>query len=216
LNDSHGTNREKATDAQLFALCDQLMADEVLFVAFSNVGVQKYFQTDDYLKIHHKITDYWQKGDGDTYLGDLMLVEAIVRMVCAGSLPQVNSRETSEFIEKHRPHRHDDSSLMAPSPASLDEVLEFLNDIRDYDGIADICAEAHVAYQSGDRDRIEKIRSQESYLVERFRRKNGYMEKLGYLEGFAVLRDLLSGEYKRELSSDRLREKIEQSLQFWQ
>ncbi|MDG1709092.1 MAG: hypothetical protein P8H03_10040 [Emcibacteraceae bacterium] len=216
MSNPDGTNREKANDEQIFAICDQLIADEILNKAFQKVGVHDYFELEDYLKIHHKITDYWQNGNADTYLGDLMLVEAIVRKVSTGSLPQVNSRETSEFIEKHLPHRHDDGSLMAPSPATLEEVLEFLNDIREVDGISDICTEAHEAFQSGDRDRIEKIRCQESYLAERFRRKNGYMEKLGYIEGFAVLRDLLSGEYKRELSSDRLRDKIEQSLQFWQ
>jgi len=30
-----------------------------------------------------------------------------------------------------------------------------------------------------------------------------------------VLRDLLSGEYKQELNSERLKARIEQGLQFW-
>ncbi|MDG1438681.1 MAG: hypothetical protein P8P98_06850 [Emcibacteraceae bacterium] len=60
MDDFHGTNRNKATDAQLFALCDQLMADEGLIGAFREVGVDGYFKMKDYLNIHHKITNFWQ------------------------------------------------------------------------------------------------------------------------------------------------------------
>lgn len=212
---NHGTNREKATDEELFKLCDKLWEDEELNVAFRRVGKTDYFTMDEYHKIHIIITEFWQEGGGDTYLGDLMMAEAIVRRHATGEFVDIDGLETRIFIEKHRPHRHDDGSLATPERASLDEVLEFISDMMTMDGIEDFCEEVEASLQSGDRERIEAMQRKENYYAERYRRKKGYMEKLGYTEAFCVMRDLIKGEYKRELQSDRLREKVEQSLGFW-
>ena len=208
-------NRDKATDGQIFELCRRLWANEMLYAAFKRVGREDYFEMDEYLKIHEIVTEYWQEGDGNTYLGDLFMSEAILRRFAAGDFPDIESNESSAFIERHRPHRHDDGSLMQAIPVSTDEVLEFIGDLRVMPGIEEFCDQSAVAFASGDRDKIEEMQLRESYLAERFRRKKGYMEKLGYIEAFNVIRDLLKGEFKQDVDSERLKARIEQSLQFW-
>lgn len=210
-----GSNRDKAADGDIVTVCERLLANETLNSAFKNVGTSGYFEMADYLKIHDIITIYWQETGGDIYLGDLLIAEAVCRRVVAGEFSAIDSDETKAFIKKHRPHRHADGSLIHPGPATVDDVIELIKDLRSLDNIKEICVEAADAFQSGDRNRIEEIQSQEFYLAERYRRKKGYMEKVGYQEAFTVLSDLLSGEYKQELNSKRMRKRIKQGLGFW-
>ena len=42
------------------------------------------------------------------------------------------------------------------------------------------------------------------------------MEKLGYIEAFNVMKDLLKGGFKQDINSERLKDRIQQSLQFWE
>lgn len=211
-----GTNREMATEAQIYALCELLWNDEMLHPALLRVGTRGYFDMDEYLHNHKMITEFWQATGGDVYLGDLFLAEAIVRKVSADEFSCIDCKESLNFIRKHRPHRHDDGSLVHNVPASVDEILELIVDLKSMVGAKEFCDQTEAAYQAGDREKIEKIQSKENYLAERYRRKKGYMDKLGYSEAFTVLRDLLSGEYKKELDSDRLKARIEQGLQFWE
>lgn len=210
------TNRDKATDEQIFVLCRRIWADEMLYAAFNRVGIDDYFEMDEYLKIHEIVTDYWQEGNGNIYLGDLFLSEAILRRVAFGVFPDIDSDESRSFIERHRPHRYDDGSLKQPVPVSVEEVLEFIEDMRKMPGIEEFCDNSDKAFSSADREKIEEMQLKESYLAERFRRKKGYMEKLGYIEAFNVMKDLLKGEFKQDINSERLRERISQSLQFWE
>lgn len=210
------TNRDKATDEQIFELCRRIWANEVLYAAFNRVGLHGYFEMDEYLKIHTVVTDYWQEGDGNTYLGDLFLSEAILRHFVAKDFPDIESAESCAFIEKHRPNRHADGSLKQPEPVSVDEVLEFIEDLRKMPGIEEFCDNSDKAFSSADRNKIEEMQLKESYLAERFRRKKGYMEKLGYIEAFNVMKDLLKGEFKQDINSERLKDRINQSLQFWE
>ena len=210
-----GTNRDKATDEQIFALCELLWTHEELHPAFVRVGDDGYFDMDEYIRVHNIVTEYWQATGGDVYLGDLFLSEAIVRKVAADIFPDVRSDKTKNFIQRHRPLRHEDGSLMNPLPASVDEILDLIVDLRSMIGVKELCDQAEEAYQNGDREKIEEIVAKENYLAERYRRKKGYMEKMGYSEAFTVLRDLMCGEYKQELDSDRLKARIEQGLQFW-
>jgi len=210
-----GTNREPATDAQIIVLCELLWADENLHQAFNRVGINGYFDMDEYMSVHNMITEYWQASGGDVYLGDLFLAEAIVRHVADDLFPELDCRETHNFIRKHRPKRHDDGTLMHAIPATVDEVLELILDLKTMVGVKEFCDQSEEAYNNGDRDKIEEIQSKEHYLAERYRRKKGYMDKMGYTEAFNVLRDLLCGEYKQELDSQRLKSRIEQGLQFW-
>ncbi len=210
-----GTNRDKATLEQIFKLCEILWTDETLHGAFVRVGVDGYFDMDEYLAIHETVTGYWQELGGDVYLGDLFLSEAIVRKVAADVFPDIDSEETRNFIQRHRPIRNEDGSLLHGVPASVDEVIELIEDLRSMIGVQELCDQAKAAYERGDREKIEEINAKENYLAERYRRKKGYMEKMGYSEAFTVLRDLLSGEYKQDVNSERLRERVEQGLQFW-
>lgn len=210
-----GTNRDKASNEQIFALCQLLWTDETLHASFNRVGVDGYFDMDEYIRIHNMVTEYWQATGGDIYLGDLFLAEAIVRNVAADVFPEVDCKKSRDFISRHRPHRQEDGSLMHAIPASVDEVLELIVDLKSMIGVEELCDQAEAAYEAGDRQKIEEIVSKENYLAERYRRKKGYMEKMGYSEAFTVLRDLLCGEYKQELDSDRLKKRIEQGLQFW-
>lgn len=209
------TNRDKATDEQIFELCRRIWANEELYAAFNRVGIDGYFEMDEYLKIHEIVIEYWQEGDGNTYLGDLFLSEAIIRRFVAEEFPDIESDESRAFIEKHRPQRHDDGSLMQAVPVSVDEVLEFIEDLRKMPGIEEFCDNSDKAFSSANRDKIEEMQLKESYLAERFRRKKGYMEKLGYIEAFNVMKDLLKGEFKQDINSERLKDRINQSLQFW-
>jgi hypothetical protein len=216
LNDNfEGANRDKATDGQIFNLCERLWTDEILHHSFFHVLLDGYFEMDDYLLIHNIITDYWQELGGDVYLGDLMIAEAIVRNVAADEFPVINSDETRAFIEAHRPHRHDDGSLMHAVPATVDEILDLIMDLKPMIGIKELCDKSQAAYASGDRDKIEACNLKENYYAERFRRKKGYMDNVGYSKAFNLLRDLMAGEYKQQLNSARLRARIEQGLQFW-
>lgn len=210
-----GTNRDIASDAQIYALCELLWNDEMLHSALLRVGTRGYFDMDEYLHNHKMITEFWQATGGDIYLGDLFLAEAIVRKVAADEFSCIDCKESMKFIRKHRPHRHDDGSLVHNVPASVDEVLELIVDLKSMVGVKEFCNQTEEAYEAGDREKIEEIQSKEKYLAERYRRKKGYMDKMGYSEAFTVLRDLLGGEYKQELDSDRLKERIEQGLQFW-
>lgn len=210
-----GTNRDKATNEQIFALCQLLWTDEDLHTAFNRVGVDGYFDMDEYIRIHNIMTEYWQATGGDIYLGDLMLAEAVVRKVAADKFTEIDCRQSITFIDRHRPIRNEDGSLMHAIPASVDEVLELIQDLRKMIGVEELCDQAQIAYQAGDREKIEEIVSKENYLAERYRRKKGYMEKMGYSEAFIVLRDLMGGEYKQDVNSARLKERIEQGLQFW-
>ncbi|MBL4601610.1 MAG: hypothetical protein JKY84_02580 [Emcibacteraceae bacterium] len=210
-----GTNRDKATNKQIFALCQLLWADEDLHPAFNRVGEDGYFDMDEYIQIHNIVTEYWQALGGDVYLGDLFLAEAIVRKVASDKFPNIDSGKTTSFILKHRPHRHKDGSLMNSIPASVNEVLELIEDLREMIGVEELCEQSKVAFEGGDRAKIEELVAKENYLAERYRRKKGYMEKMGYNEAFTVLRDILCGEYKQELNSTRLKKRIEQGLQFW-
>lgn len=210
------TNRDKATDEQMFELCRRIWADELLYAAFKRVGLHGYFEMDEYLKIHTIVTDYWQEGDGNTYLGDLFLSEAVLRHFAAGDFPDIESNESRAFIDEHRPNRNADGSLKQPEPVSVDEVVEFIEDLRKMPGIEEFCYNSDKAFSSADRDKIEEMQLKESYLAERFRRKKGYMEKLGYIEAFNVMKDLLKGEFKQDINSERLRDRISQSLQFWE
>ncbi|MBT6033764.1 MAG: hypothetical protein HOH19_14410 [Kordiimonadaceae bacterium] len=204
-----------ASQAQIFALCELLWNDEMLHSALLRVGVKGYFDMDEYLHVHKMITEYWQATGGDIYLGDLFLAEAIVRKVTTDEFSCIECKESIDFIKKHRPHRHDDGSLVHNVAASVDEILELIIDLQSMVGVREFCDQAETAYDMGDREKIERVQSKENYLAERYRRKKGYMDKLGYNEAFTVLRDLLGGEYKKELNSDRLKARIEQGLQFW-
>lgn len=210
-----GTNRDKATNEQIFALCQLLWTDDDLHGAFNRVGIDGYFDMDEYIRIHNIMTEYWQATGGDVYLGDLFLAEAVVRKVAADEFPEIDCRQSITFIDRHRPIRNEDGSLMHAIPASVDEVLDLIQDLRDMIGVKELCDQAKAAYEAGDREKIEEIVSKENYLAERYRRKKGYMEKMGYSEAFTVLRDLMQGEYKQDVNSDRLKERIEQGLQFW-
>lgn len=210
-----GTNRDRATNEQIFSLCQLLWTDDDLHLAFHRVGLDGYFDMDEYIRIHNIMTEYWQATGGDVYLGDLFLAEAVVRKVAADFFPEIDCRQSIAFIDRHRPIRHEDGSLMHAIPASVDEVLELIQDLRAMIGVKELCDQAKVAYENGDREKIEEIISKENYLAERYRRKKGYMEKMGYSEAFTVLRDLMGGEYKKDIDSDRLKERIEQGLQFW-
>lgn len=210
-----GTNRDKASFEQIFGLCKLLWTDEKLHPAFVRVGVLGYFEMDEYLRVHETVTRYWQELGGDIYLGDLFLSEAIVRNVAADVYPEIDCEASRNFIQRRRPLRHEDGSLMHGVPASVDEVLELIEDLRGMIRVKELCDQAQQAYEAGDREKIEKIIAKENYLAERYRRKKGYMEKMGYSEAFTVLRDLLSGEYKQDINSERLRARVEQGLQFW-
>lgn len=212
---NRGTNRDKATNEQIFALCQLLWTDDALHPAFNRVGVEGYFDMDEYIRIHNMVTEYWQATGGDIYLGDLFLAEAIVRKVADDVFPDVDCKQSRAFIAKHRPMRQEDGSLLHALPATVDEVLELIVDLKSMIGVKELCDQAAEAYEAGDRYKIEEIVSKENYLAERYRRKKGYMEKMGYSEAFTVLRDLLGGEYKQELDSARLKQRIEQGLQFW-
>jgi len=214
-NNFLGTNRDKATDGQIFAVCELLWTDEILHHSFFRVLLDGYFDMDEYLKVHQIITGYWQETNGDVYLGDLLIAEAIVRKFAAGEIPAINSEESKSFIEAHRPHRHDDGSLIHAVPTSVDEVIDLIHDLQPMVGIKELCDQAAEAFAKGDRERIEKITLKENYYAEIYRRKKGFMDKVGYSEAFTVLRDLMGGEYKQNLSSDRLKARIEQGLQFW-
>lgn len=209
------TNRDKASNEEIFELCNRIWADEMLQKAFQRVGIHGYFEMDEYLKIHKLVTDYWQEGDGNIYLGDLFMVEAILRRFTAGQFPAIDSEESREFIKNHRPHRHGDGSLMQAAAVSVDEVIEFIEDLRQMPNIQEFCENSKKAFSGDDREKIEEMQLKESYLAERFRRKKGYMEKLGYIEAFNVMRDLLNGEFKQDINSERLKDRIGQSLQFW-
>lgn len=215
IDSYRGTNRDKATNEQIFTLCGLLWKDKTLNSAFVRVGINGYFDMDEYLKIHEMVTGYWQERGGDIYLGDLFLAEAIVRKVAADQYPDINCEQSRHFIQKHRPLRSEDGVLMHGVPASVDEVVELIEDLRSMIGVKELCDQAQAAYEAGDREKIEEINAKENYLAERYRRKKGYMEKMGYSEAFTVLRDLLSGEYKQDTDSQRLRERVEQGLQFW-
>lgn len=210
-----GTNRDRASDTQIFSLCELLWTDEILHPAFNRVGLHHYFEIDEYVHIHKMITEYWQATGGNIYLGDLFLAESIVRHVAADEFPDINSEESKKFIAKHRPKRNEDGSLKHGIAATVDEVLDLVQDLRSMIGIKEFCDQTKEAYEAGDRKQIERLNSKENYLAERFRRKRGFMDKLGYTEAFSVLRDILCGEYKQELNSQRLRERIAQGLQFW-
>ncbi len=216
LNGSYrGANRDKASVYQIFSLCELLWTDEALHPAFNRVGVDGYFDMDEYLRVHNMITEFWQATGGDIYLGDLFLAEAIVRKVADDEFPEIDCPQSREFIQKHRPLRHEDGSLMHPMPATVEEILDLIMDLRSMIGVKELCDQAEKAYLEGDREKIEEVVAKENYLAERYRRKKGYMEKMGYSEAFNVLRDLLCGEYKQDLDSDRLKARIEQGLQFW-
>ena len=210
-----GTNREKASEEQIFALCGLLWTDETLHPAFNRVGVNGYFDMDEYIRIHNITVEYWQGTGGDIYLGDLFLAESIVRQVAADVFVDIDCKDSRRFIAKHRPMRGEDGHLMHAVPASVDEVLELIVDLKSMIGVKELCDQAEFAYNSGDREKIQEVVDKENYLAERYRRKKGYMEKMGYSEAFTVLRDLLSGEYKKDLESDRLKARIRQGLQFW-
>ena len=60
-----GTNRDKASNEQIFALCQLLWTDETLHSAFNRVGVDGYFDMDEYIRIHNMVTEYWQATGGD-------------------------------------------------------------------------------------------------------------------------------------------------------
>ncbi|MEZ5759209.1 MAG: hypothetical protein R3D86_13395 [Emcibacteraceae bacterium] len=210
-----GTNRDKASNQQIFALCQLLWTDDRLHPAFNRVGEKGYFDMDEYIRIHNMVIEYWQATGGDIYLGDLFLSEAIIRKVAADIFPEIDCPQSVSFISKHRPLRHEDGSLMHGMPATVDEVLELIQDLRQMIGVKELCDQAQAAYEAGDREKIEEIIAKENYLAERYRRKKGYMEKMGYSEAFTVLRDLLCGEYKQELNSERLKARIAQGLQFW-
>lgn len=215
LKPNQGTNRDVALLENFFILSERLWTDAILHDAFNRVGVDGYFDMDEYLKIHSIITQYWEELGGDIYLGDLMLCEAIVRNIAADNFIEIECPKTVEFIETHRPKRHEDGSLMHGIAASVDEVLEFITDLKSMVGIVEFCENTKFAYATGDRDKIEQTQLKENYLAERYRSKRGYMDKLGYNEAFSVLRDLLLGKYKQDSKSPRLRERIEQGLQFW-
>lgn len=215
MDSYRGTNRDKATTEQIFKLCELLWTDETLNTAFVRVGVDGYFDMDEYLQVHETVTGYWQKLGGDVYLGDLFLAEAIIRKVAADQYPDIDCEQSRHFIQKHRPLRNEDGVLMHGVPASVDEVVELIEDLRNMIGVKELCDQAKAAYEGGDRHKIEEIIAKENYLAERYRRKKGYMEKMGYSEAFTVLRDLLTGEYKQDINSERLRERVEQGLQFW-
>ena len=51
-----GTNRDKATNEQIFTLCELLWADENLHPAFNRVGEDGYFDMDEYIQIHNMVT----------------------------------------------------------------------------------------------------------------------------------------------------------------
>lgn len=215
MDNYRGTNRDKASIEQIYALCERLWKDETLNAAFLRVGVDGYFDMDEYLKIHETVTGYWQELGGDIYLGDLFLAEAIVRKVAADVYPDIDSEQSRHFIQKHRPLRNEDGVLLHGIPASVDEIVELIEDLRSMIGVKELCDQAEAAFKAGDREKIEEITAKENYLAERYRRKKGYMEKMGYSEAFTVLRDLLTGEYKQDINSKRLRERVEQGLQFW-
>ena len=216
MNDNfQGSNRDKATDGQIFAVCELLWTDEILHHSFFRVLLDGYFDMDEYLRVHQIITDYWQEKGGDIYLGDLLIAEAIVRNFAAGEFPALKCEQSKAFIAAHRPHRHDDGSLIHAVPASVDEILDLIHDLQPMVGIKELCDQAAEAFEKGDREQIEKVTLRENYYAERYRRKKGYMDKVGYSEAFNVLRDLIGGEYKQELNSDRLKKRIAQGLQFW-
>lgn len=216
LTNTQGTNRDKATNEDIFSLCHLLWTDEMLHESFNRVGIHGYFDMDEYLRIHQIITTYWEKLGANIYLGDLLLCEAIVRNVAEDIFIEIESPKTIEFIEKHRPLRNGDGSLLHGIPATVDEILDLISDLKCMIGIDEFCENTKTAYETGDRENIEQAQIKENYLTERYRRKNGFMDKLGYSEAFTVLRDLLTGKYKRNLKSPRLKARIAQGLQFWE
>jgi hypothetical protein len=204
--------RAVANDGQIFELCRIIWQDDIMHPAFIRVGLNGYFDRDEYDRLHRIISSYWEKGKGVLYRGDLLLCEAIIRHVAADIFDDFDSPKARDFIKIHRPKRQPNGTLLQADSATVDELLDLIGDLKKMIGIKEFCNQSKVAIESGDRDEIEKIQSKEHYLTERFRRKRGFMDKLGYGEVFAVLCEVVSGDI--EDHPEELRRRIEQSLQF--